>query len=208
MRLLAILTFTFAGHTIAIEEAEYKTVLKDGDFELRDYKSQFVAETRVSGSQDQAGNTAFRRLFRYISGNNTMTNKIAMTAPVGQVEASEKIAMTAPVSQSRSEESWIVSFMMPAKYTMKTLPAPNDSNVTLREIPARRVAAVRYSGRWTEELYNCHLSELRAWMKTRKLAPDGAPEWARYNAPFTLPILRRNEVLIPVAPDSGTEQTD
>lgn len=184
---------------MAVEEAAFRVVKKDGDFEVRDYAPQIVAEVLVEGSLEEAGNTAFRPLFRYIDGENRAQTKIAMTAPVAQEVAGEKIAMTAPVSQEKSGDRWVVSFMMPANFTMETIPQPNDPAVVLRELPARRMAAVRYSGFWSEKNYRRHLEELRTWMTSQSLTPAGEPVWARYNAPFVPWFLRRNEILIPVA---------
>jgi len=187
------------GGVMAIEEAPYKVVTTDGAFEIRDYAPHIVAETLVEGTLEEAGSTAFTRLFRYISGGNRSREKVAMTAPVSQQSKGEKIAMTAPVAQQRVREQWAVSFMMPAAYTLETLPAPEDPQVTLRQVPARRIAAVRYSGSWSEKGYLRHKSELESWMRAKGLAGAGAPQWARYNSPFSLWFLRRNEILIPVA---------
>lgn len=182
----------------AIEEAPYAVVLADGAVEIRDYAAYIVAETRVSGPMEDAGNAAFRPLFRYIDGDNESRSDIAMTAPVAQRE-SEKIAMTAPVGQRAAGEEWVVSFMMPSAYTPDTIPKPTDPRVAIREIPAHRMVAIRYSGRWTESKYQDHLALLQAWMAENGLEAIGEPIWARYNAPFSLPFLRRNEVLLPVA---------
>ena len=122
-----------------------------------------------------------------------------MTAPVSQGSQSEKIAMTAPVTQQRVNEQWAVSFMMPASSTLETLPAPEDPQVTLRQVPARRMAAVRYSGSWSEKGYHRNREKLESWMRGKGFAPAGYPVWARYNSPFSLWFLRRNEVLVPVA---------
>ena len=129
-------------NAMATEEAVYTVVTTDGAFEIRDYAPHVVAETLVEGTLEEAGNTAFNRLFRYISGGNRSREKVAMTAPVAQQPKGEKIAMTAPVAQQRVREQWAVSFMMPAAYTLETLPAPEDPQVTLREVPARRIAAI------------------------------------------------------------------
>ena len=184
---------------MAIEEAAYTVTMQDGAFEIRDYAPHVVAETMVDGTLEEAGNKAFDKLFRYISGGNRSREKLAMTAPVAQQPKGEKIAMTAPVAQQRVQERWAVSFMMPATHTLETLPAPEDPQVTLRQVPARRIAAVRYSGSWSEAGYLRHKSELESWMRAKGLAGAGEPQWARYNSPFSLWFLRRNEVLIPVA---------
>lgn len=185
---------------MAIEEAEYTVVIKEGDYEIRDYKPHVLAETIVEGEFDKAGNKAFSRLFKYISGNNEARDKVAMTAPVSQEAKGEKISMTAPVGQQQVGKRWTVSFMMPASYTLETLPKPLDPTVTLRLVPARKLAAVRYSGFWSEEGYLQNKAALESWIKQRGQTPVGEPIWARYNAPFSLWFMRRNEVLIEIAP--------
>lgn len=183
---------------MATEEAPYQVVKKDGSFEIRDYGSHIVAETVVDGDFEDAGSNAFRRLFRYISGDNRTQSEIAMTAPVSQTSG-EKIEMTAPVGQEKSGDRWIVSFMMPASYSMETLPVPDDPMVTLRQVYARRMAAIRYSGFWSESNYKKNKIKLENWIQTEGLTVTGPPIWARYNAPFVPWFLRRNEILIPIA---------
>jgi effector-binding domain-containing protein len=168
---------------MGIEESAYAVEKTDGAFQVRQYAPQVVAETVVDGTLEEAGNKAFRPLFNYISGANRSQGKIAMTAPVGQEAVSNQ---------------WAITFMMPTNYTLETLPAPTDEKVRLRDIPARRMAAVRYSGTWSRQRYERNLARLREWMKTQGLAAAGDPVWARYNAPFTPWFLRRNEVLVPL----------
>ena len=196
------LMLTVANTAMAIEEAPYTVIKADGMFELREYAPQILAEIIVDGDLEGAGSKAFRPLFDYISGANQARSKIAMTAPVSQEQPGEKIAMTAPVSQQRAQGQWAVSFMMPAAYTMDTLPTPLDPRITLREVPARRVAAVRYSGLWSEEKYLRHKEKLAKWIADNGFAVSGESVWARYNSPFTLWFLRRNEVLIPVTAEA------
>ena len=200
MRIILAAAFIIIGamDAMAIEEATYKVVKKDDKFEIRDYAPHTLAETVVEGDLEEAGNKAFNRLFRYISGNNRSRGKVAMTAPVSQEPAGEKIKMTAPVGQQRVQERWAVSFMMPASYTLETLPEPVDPQVTLRQVPARRMAAVRYSGFWSERNYLRYRMELESWIHERGLTIVGEPVWARYNPPFTPWFFRRNEILIPV----------
>jgi len=193
---------------MAIEEAGYTVVTKEDDFEIRDYAPHVLAVTVVDGDLEGAGNEAFSSLFDYISGNNERQDKVAMTAPVSQQGTGEKIDMTAPVGQQRLEEKWLVSFMMPASYTLETLPKPLDPEVTLRQVPARRLAAVRYSGFWSEEGYLRNKAALESWIEKKGLQTIGEPIWARYNAPFSLWFLRRNEVLIPIAPAAGTKTVE
>ena len=197
--ILLILIFIFGVKPLmAIEEAKYNIFKKDNSFEIRDYKPHILAEIIVGGNIEQAGNKAFNRLFRYISGENRSRDKIEMTAPVSQESRGEKIKMTAPVSLQPTQGRWAVSFMMPAAYTLETLPEPEDSGIILRQVPARRVATVRYSGFWSEKNYLRYKNELEAWIHKRGMTILGDPIWARYNPPFTLWFLRRNEILIPV----------
>ena len=186
------------GNAMATEEAEYTVVLKEQSFELRRYEPHVLAETVVDGDFDSAGNKAFRRLFKYISGDNKSREKVEMTSPVAQGAASEKIDMTSPVGQQRENGKWVVSFMMPASFSLETLPEPNDPNVTLRQVPARDIAAVRYSGLWSEKSYVSHKEKLEEWIEEKGFRVVGEPEWARYDPPFKPWFLRRNEILVPV----------
>jgi hypothetical protein len=201
--LAAAVIIIAAMDAMAIEEATYKVVKKDNKFEIRDYAPHILAETVVEGDFEEAGNKAFNVLFGYISGDNRSREKLAMTAPVSQEPKGEKIKMVAPVGQQRVQESWAVSFMMPASYTLETLPEPEDPKVTLRQVPVRRIAAVRYSGFWNEKGYLRYKLELESWIREKGHTIVGDPIWARYNAPFTPWFLRRNEILIPV--DAGTD---
>lgn len=184
---------------MAIEEAEYSLVEKSGDIELRDYAASIVAEVQVEDDFADAGNRAFRPLFKYISGDNETRAEISMTSPVSQQKSSEKIAMTAPVSQQASGQGWVVSFMMPGSYTMSTIPKPTNPDVTIREVPPFRAAVIRFSGRWTEKNYTEHLGKLNSWISENQLNVNGDPVWARYDPPFKPWFMRRNEIVIPVS---------
>ena len=188
----------WSGNAMAIEEAEYTVVEQEENLEIREYAPHILAVTHVEGDMESAGNEAFGYLFDYISGNNQGQKKIEMTAPVSQEAAGEKIEMTAPVGQQRTGEKWQISFMMPASYTIETLPKPLDPKVSLREVPAQRIASIRYSGFWSEEGYLRNKQTLQSWIEKKGLKAIGEPVWARYNAPFSLWFLRRNEVLIPI----------
>jgi hypothetical protein len=190
--------FVATGDGLALEEAKYTVIMKEENFELRHYESHTVAETMVEGDFDKAGNEGFRRLFKYISGENQKKRSIAMTAPVSQDAGPEKIAMTAPVSQEQTGGQWRIAFVMPSEYALDTLPQPADPRVSLRQVPSRRMAAITYSGSWSRERYEKHRALLETFMLKKKLQPLGEPVLARYNSPFTLWFLRRNEVLVPV----------
>lgn len=201
--LMLLILFFGVGTAMASEEAEYTLVLKEGDFEIRTYAPQVLAETLVEGGFSNVGNKAFMRLFKYITGNNTSQQKIAMTSPVtqsakDQAAESEKIAMTSPVTQHQVKDSWAISFTMPANASLETLPIPNDPQVTLRQVPERHLAVVRYSGLWTEKGYLNNKAKLANWLKQKGYTVIGEPVWARYDPPFKPWFLRRNEVLLPV----------
>ena len=188
---------------MAVEQPKFEIQETKGDFQVRRYAPTVVAETIVDGAFGPAGNEAFRRLAGYIFGANDGGRKIAMTAPVAQVKTSgTKIAMSAPVSQERKGGGWVVSFTMPSSFTLATLPRPNDARVTLREVGERRVAAIRFSGAWSPEKFEEKAVELDAEMKGRGLAAAGAPVYARYDPPWTLWFMRRNEVLVPLVESS------
>jgi SOUL heme-binding protein len=194
-----------AVNAMATEEALYKVSKTDGTFEIRDYAANILAETVVDGDLEGAGSKAFRTLFRYISGSNRSRNRVALTSPVSKEAQGEKISMTAPVLQHGVQENWVVSFTMPAIYSLQTLPEPDDPKITLRQVPAHRMAAVRYSGLWSEKSYLQHKQELESWVHKMGLTISGAPVWARYNAPFTPWFLRRNEILIPITAGDETK---
>lgn len=187
----------------SVEEATYTVVQKDGAFEIREYDPMVVVETRVEADFRKAGNTAFQKLFAYISGDNTGSEKIAMTAPVvaeqGRRSNGEKIAMTAPVTASGDGKDWAYRFVLPRTYRMDTAPRPLNPDVKLLEVPARRVAAVRFSGRSTESARQRNSKALTQWLSNAGIQTTSEPRWAGYNPPWTLPPFRRNEVLIDVA---------
>lgn len=199
------------GAAMAIEEPAHTVVERDGRIELRDYAPTIVAETVVEGDLSSASNRGFRAIAAYIFGANrsvraTGSEKIEMTAPVAVESASEKIAMTAPVSAQRQggdalsgEGTWTIRFTMPASYTLATLPRPDDASVVLREVPGGRRAVLVFSGFTGEDKVRANTAELLAWMATKGFKPAGPPQLARYDPPWQLPFMRRNEIVVPVA---------
>ena len=157
-----------------------------------------MVETIVDGTLEDAGNRAFQLLFDYISEKNRSHAKIAMTAPVSQKPAFEKIKMKSPISPQLVEGGWAVSFTMPVSQSIEALPAPEAPRVKLLQVSACRMAAVRYSGVWSEKLYLKNKQELKSWIENNGFWIIGEPVWARYNPPFTPWFLRRNEILIQV----------
>ncbi len=188
-----------ASSAMALEQPSYRVVERREDLEVREYAPYLVAETVVAGSREEAGNAGFRILAGYIFGKNKGERKIAMTAPVTQAEPA-KIAMTAPVAQAGQEGRWTIQFMMPSAYTLETLPEPLDPAVSFRVVPARRVAALTYSGTWSASRYEAHLAKLRAALERAGLVAVGEPVWARYDPPYMPWFLRTNEILVELAP--------
>lgn len=181
-----------------VEQAKYTVVESHSNIEIRDYAPQIVAEAEVSGDRKEAINAGFRIIADYIFGNNTAAQKVAMTAPVTQAE-SAKIAMTAPVTQQGEGNTWRVRFVMPGNYTMDTLPKPNNDAVTLKEIGATRFAAIRFSGTSAEQNLKENTDALEAFIQERHMSAQSAPVYAFFNPPWTLPFLRRNEVMVEIA---------
>ncbi len=193
---------------MTLEKPRYRLVEAREGLELRDYEPYVVAETEVEGSRQSAGNAGFRRLAAYISGKNRGDRRIEMTAPVAQRQGA-RIAMTAPVVQAAKpgagESTWVIQFMMPSALDLASLPEPLDPAVRFRRIPGRRVAALRYSGTWSERRYLEKLEQLRAAMARAGLVATGEPVWARYDPPFKPWFLRTNEILVDVRTADGRE---
>ena len=214
------------GQTVGIragtEQPRYEVVGRVGEAEIRRYAPQIAAEAIVEGPVETARNEGFRRVAGYIFGDNTTKASVAMTAPVVQgreaAGGSQSIAMTAPVVQSRATksesiamtspvvqkpagaETWSIQFIMPSKYTMATLPRPNDPRVRLVEIPARTFAVVRFSGLGHQDAVAKHEKALDAALAGSSWRAAGEAVTWYYDPPWTLPFLRRNEVARLVEP--------
>lgn len=199
---IALAATAAAGVAIAqyrdIEKLAYQSLEQEGAFELREYEPMIVAEVTHTGDRRRALGAGFRRLAAYIFAEDRPGQEIAMTSPVMQ-DPPEKIAMTSPVTVGEGDEtgSWRTRFVMPSEYTMETLPEP-PSDITLTEIPARRMASVRFNGRGTSEDLAKMEGFLRRWMAEQELTATGPAEYAFYDAPMVPPSVRRNEVMIPV----------
>ncbi len=173
--------------------------------EVREYAPMIVAVTRVKAdSYDRASSIGFRRLADYIFGKNASQENIGMTAPVYQSaegSSGENIGMTAPVIREQDAQGrWVMSFVMPDRYTMETIPKPLTADVELEQLPARRVAVIRFNGTLSSEQYGQKSKELRAWIAKNDYVSASEPRMAGYDPPLTIPFFRRNEVLIEVAP--------
>ncbi len=197
--ILSVLVIAYSITTMATEEPAYKLVAVSGGVEYRQYEPYLVAETVIEGESDRdsASNEGFRRLFKYISGANTTKTSIAMTAPVQQTPG-RKIDMTAPVQQTSAADGWKVGFTVPAVFTQATVPLPTNPQVSIRAVPGQLMAVLKYSGRWTDKNLKQHSDELLQKLSAAGITTAGDVMSAAYNAPFTPPFMRRNEVMIAV----------
>lgn len=182
-----------------VEEPNFSVLSQHkNNIEVRAYEPMIVAEVEVKGKRDDAIGDGFRILADYIFGENIQNEDIAMTAPVEQ-KSSEKISMTAPVQQTKSEDdSWLISFVMPKKYTLETLPKPKNSQIHFKKVPAKYFAVVRFSGTASQKNIDKNTQKLEAFIAEKGLQNTSLPKYAFYNPPITLPFLRRNEVMVEI----------
>ena len=200
--LVALLGIWAIGSYLVIknlEEPSYTVLEKRNGYEIRQYDPYIIAETQVTGSYSDALNEGFRVVADYIFGNNTSKESISMTTPVLE-ESSEKIAMTTPVINTlEGEQTRTISFVLPSKYTLETLPAPNNSKVLLTEVPAKTVAVFRFNWYATESRADKKQALLEERIAQDGLTVNGAVQVAQYNPPFSMPLIRRNEIIIPIS---------
>jgi len=191
------------GLALAYEEPGYEVIKTFPEFELRQYEPFLVAETSVQGAFSEVGNQAFRRLFAYISEDKRPQGKIAMTTPVMQQPERPVAASEQGLDQGQGPvQGYRFAFVMPPSFTLDTLPVPENAAIALREVPPRLMAVRRYSGTWREETYRQNEQILFDAVRKEGLTIVGEPIFARYNAPFSLWFLRRNEVLLEIDPES------
>ena len=177
-------------------EPEHRVLVEEGDFQIRAYPALAVAVTEAPGDWQDAAYTGFGRLFDYISGANEGRREIAMTAPVVTEREGAEIPMTAPVVTDQSGDGWRTAFVLPDGMTAETAPVPTDPAVTIETIPARRVAAVTFSGILDGDDFAAQRQRLAAWLETRGETPAEDWQMAGYDPPWTIPWLRRNEVWV------------
>ncbi len=183
-----------------VDIAPYSVLEKDGTIEIRRYDSMVLATTHMPGGMDKGDNQAFQRLFDYISGSNVNVDKIAMTAPVlmQEKQGGKEIEMTAPVFMNESTNRETMSFVLPANYTFESAPKPIDPTVRLEKIENFTVAAITFSGSLGSSNIQNNKDKLEKWINSSAYKQVAQYQVAGYNPPWTIPFLRRNEVLIPV----------
>jgi len=192
----------FSGVAMAIEEPKYAVLEQSGPFELRAYEPKIIAEVKVKGDMSEASSAGFRLIAAYIFGKNQSKEKIEMTAPVTVEPKVESAAMGSPVLINEGTNEWLVSFVMPSSFDLSTLPTPVDEQVHLKKIPAENKAVITFSGFNTYSKVETKTNELKDWMASKHLTPIGPAQFARYNPPWTLPFLRRSEIMFDYRPES------
>ena len=189
---LIILLFNIFSikQTMSYEEPKYKTIKTNDVYELREYGDRLAVEVEYSNED-----SGFRYLFNYISGENKSSEKVKMTVPVTQ---SVKINMTAPVTQSSQGGKMKMQFFLPSKFTIKNAPQPTNERVNLIIIKGGVYAVISYSGRLTNRNYSKHYKQIINQLNKDNIAFIEPAIRATYNGPFTLPIFRRNEIMIKI----------
>jgi hypothetical protein len=190
---------------MAIEQIAYTTTLQDGCFEIRDYPERITAQITLNGDRKTTTRLGFNFLAAYIHGQNSLSQRVAMTAPVTQLAFGETITkkINAPTTQNRNTEAWTIQFAMPRKYTLETLPTPNSSRVHLVKLPRSRFASIRFSGLAHEQDILLNTELLKKFNIKHHIHSIGPASLAHYASPWTPWFMRRNEVLMPIGNQSA-----
>jgi hypothetical protein len=187
---LILLLFLISKLAMALEEPKFEIIKSFSEYEIRKYKDRLAVQVEYSNND-----RGFQYLFNYISGANINAEKIDMTTPVTQ---SIKIDMTIPVTQSLKDDKMVMQFFLPSKFTINTAPKPTNERVSLVIIEGGYYAVIRYSGRSTDKNYYKKFEELKEYLKKDKIEIIENGIKATFNAPYTLPPLRRNEVMVKI----------
>lgn len=202
--IVLLLLWTIGSYAIvwSVEKPAYTILSFRNGYEIREYAAYIKAETVVTGTYDEATSQGFRVIADYIFGNNVTKEKISMTSPVLENTArgtSEKIAMTSPVLEtSTANATRTIAFILPSKYTLATLPQPNNTAVTLTAVTARKMAALTFTWYPTATRVETKKALLQSYLVRDRQTIAGDTETARYNPPLSMPLTLRNEILIPI----------
>lgn len=190
-RLLATLCLlVFANTALAIDEIQYEVLRKTETYEVRLYPSLVVAEVNIHADFKNAGALGFRILADYLFGDNQR--------PSAQSADRSRIEMIVPMMMQKSVGGFTVGFSLPEKYALKDAPLPTDGRITLKQLPVRAVAVLRYSGLWSEKKFEENLEMLTTALKNDGVHTTGEPIFARYNSALRPPFVRRNEVWLEI----------
>jgi len=205
---------------MATESPAYNVESKDGNIEIRKYEDYIVAQVDVEADYRSALYKGFRILAGYIFGANHKKSELSMTAPVTgeNLSESEKIPMTVPVTEEAVEEEksekiamtvpvaeeqikghvYRISFTMPSKYTLETLPIPDDERIKFKEVKNNKTAVITFSGRAKEKLAQKEIQELKLWLAEKNIKPKSNFIVAQYNQPLVPGFLRKNEIIVQI----------
>lgn len=202
-KLITILTTVFlTGCSVfgirTADQPSYQVLNEVSNIQIRHYPELLVAETEIADDYKNASNQGFQKLAGYIFGNNQKQQSLAMTVPVIQEPQTETLAMTAPVIQQKSEDRWLMAFVLPKGYSVTTAPIPNDKAVTIKELPAKKVAVIQYTGSLCESGIAKNADILTTWLNQQGFKALSPARSAAYDPPWTLPFLRHNEVHIDI----------
>ncbi len=180
------------------DQPRYQVLNEVENIQIRHYPALLIAETTIVDDYKNASNQGFQRLAGYIFGNNQKQQSLVMTAPVIQERQAETLAMTAPVLQQKSGTVWLMAFVLPTGYSVSTAPIPNDKAITIKELPAKKVAVIRYTGSLCESGIEKNADTLINWLNQHDIKMLSPARSAAYDPPWTLPFLRLNEVNIDI----------
>ncbi|MFT5420559.1 MAG: effector-binding domain-containing protein [Candidatus Endobugula sp.] len=200
--LIFLAGFAMIGPVMSnVEQPKYQLISTQQNIEVREYEPMIIAEVQVNGKREEAISQGFRLLADYIFGNNQAQEKISLSTSVPQQanqKSNQKIAMTAPVKQQAFDGAWTISFVMPSEYSMETLPRPNNQVVSLKKVPSKRYVVIRFSGMSSNSNITQHEKELAQYLFKQQIPVVAPPTYAFYNPPMTLPLLRRNEIMLEI----------
>ncbi len=191
----------FFNPAMATEEPEFKLILEEGEFQIREYEPKIIAQVEIDGDFDEASSKGFKLLADYIFGNNILegdSQKISMTAPVEMSPLAENLLMTSSIMDDDINNKWSINFVMPKEYTLDTLPMPNNSEVKIIKVPSEKYVVILFSGLVRESSYAEKSELLSNYIKANNFMAQGTIKIARYNPPWTLPFFRRNELMVKI----------
>ena len=175
-------------------EPNFTLLQKTPPFEIRLYPTLTVAEVTLTGGQKNTLRNGFRYLFKYIVGHNTKQQKIPMTAPV--------VHFRTP----HDDQRWVTRFILPSNFTLSEAPTPSNKPVKLAELKPTKYAVIKFSGFSWFFRFQQKKQDLKIFCSNHNIKTLTTPIYAYYNAPWTLPWLRRNEVMLPIIEIGSTNQ--
>lgn len=160
---------------MSYETLTYEVVEAHNEIELRKYPDFYIAEVTYPNG--------FNELFYFISGNNLKN---------------EKISMTTPVFTSNTDGAEKTSFTLPKNFNSENLPTPKNPAIEIKKIESGYFLCITFKGMWTNQVFEKKLKELVESVLPHKYTILDGPYIARYNSPFSIPTMRRNEIMFRV----------